>query len=367
MWLRHWNLVRDPFARQTDVYVPTPPHAEAVARLVHAIGSGVRLASLRAESGMGKSTVLAKALSEARMPGLRVAKSSAPLDGASLYDQLARSLRLRHNPDASKTQAWRALADAARLIAAQRGRLVLVVDDGHFLADRIDLERLLHLHDGSTVSLIVIERPDGSNDLPDAFAIPLDALTRSESDTYLTAKLGRAGRDGPTFAPKALTRLHAIAEGVPGRIDGLAGLAMRAAAIGVVVSDLPAAAFTEFTQQAAMRKFLFWPAAGDVYELLNEHAGDVVRMISALRAIAVAPDANTAPREPVRVAPTNDERAAVSQQIAALKAGVRAHDDVAPMHMRGRFNGPTGEALETLRASNPLVQGARAYQRTVGK
>lgn len=231
MWLRHWNMTRDPFPAQGGSYVATPPHDEAVARVVHAVRSGERLAVVRAGSGLGKSMVLTRALSEARMPGLRIARADAPPDAASLHAQIARSLRLRPAQDRSQHQIWQSLTDAARLIAAQRGRLVIAVDDAHRLADRLDLDRLLCLDSGSTVTILSFERPRDDDSHPDAFSIRLDPLTRSESSAYLAAKLHLAGRDTPLFSPAAMTRLHALTAGVPRRLDRLAGLALRDAAV----------------------------------------------------------------------------------------------------------------------------------------
>jgi len=235
VWLRHWNLVADPFPSSGGRYVATPPHDEAVARLVDAIRSRERWAVVRGEAGIGKSVALARALKESKTPGLRMARVEAPSNGHALYEGLARSLRLRLGPDSSRSQTWRTLSDAARLIAAQRGSLVLAVDDAHHLTsadDRLDLERLLHLVPVSTVTLIVLERPDDTTDGPiDAFPIRLDRLTRTESTHYLSTKLQRVGRDAPTFAPTALTRLHAMSAGIPRIIDRLAGFALRAGAI----------------------------------------------------------------------------------------------------------------------------------------
>ena len=134
-----------------------------------------------------------------------------------------------------KSEAWRALANAARLISAQRGRLVLTVDSAHHLAssaDRNDLERLLHLVPDSTVTLVCIKRNDLSPEQPvDALPIRLRPLTRTEAGDYLTTKLRLAGRDAPTFGPGVMTCLQSRANGVPRTLDRLSGLALRLAAI----------------------------------------------------------------------------------------------------------------------------------------
>ena len=62
MWRRHWKLSRDPFLDAGSPYVPTAPHEEAVARLVAIIENSQRRAVLRAGAGLGKSSVLARAM-----------------------------------------------------------------------------------------------------------------------------------------------------------------------------------------------------------------------------------------------------------------------------------------------------------------
>jgi type II secretory pathway predicted ATPase ExeA len=233
LWPGHWNLVRDPFAPGGSPYVSTPGHDEAVAQLVHAIAAGERRVSLIAESGMGKTIVLTRALAKAKTPSLRVALAVAPVDGPSLMASLARSLRLRHDPESSAARSWRALVDAARLIRAQRGRLVLAVDSAQWLDTpeaRRDLDRLVHLDSGPEpiVTLIEVSQPvgDTSQIAHEAIPIPLGPLTRGETSAYLATKLRLAGRDAPTFTPRGLTCLHSLAGGVPGRLDRLARLAL---------------------------------------------------------------------------------------------------------------------------------------------
>src|SRR4051794_19702616 len=43
VWMNHWRLAYDPFHGNRGPYVPLPTHEEAVARLVHAIETGLRV------------------------------------------------------------------------------------------------------------------------------------------------------------------------------------------------------------------------------------------------------------------------------------------------------------------------------------
>lgn len=223
----------DPFSEVDAPFIPTAIHAEAVARLVHVIESGQRLARLHAGAGLGKTMVLRRALELARGPGRRIFKASGPIDGLDLLTTLAERSGRRPTPGASRAEAWRSLSDAARLCRLQRLAVVLVVDDARGLtspADRLDLERLAHLdpHPEARVTLIQVDR-DADNETafdPWTLAVRLAPLTRAETSGYLIAKLTTAGRDQPTFTPKAATLLHALTSGIPRSIDRLASLAL---------------------------------------------------------------------------------------------------------------------------------------------
>ena len=236
-WHRHWNLDRDPFDPRAPAFVAAPPHAEAVARLVHAIEAAERSARLVAAPGLGKSAVLARAIELARAPNRRFGRASGPIDGASLFASLAAGLGARVDPGAGRGPTWRALGEAARVCAWQGQSIVLAVDDCQTLAsasDRGDLDRLDHLAADPSARLTVIRvgRPeaDRDGDEPEEWGLPirLGPLRRSEAADYVEAKLRAAGRDDPTFTPRALTLLHARSGGVPRGIDRIAALALMA-------------------------------------------------------------------------------------------------------------------------------------------
>ena len=239
MWLRHWKLDRDPFSNASPRFVPTSGHAEAVARLVHAIESGWPTASLRAGAGLGKSRVLAEALTEVRGPTLRIARSNGPMDGPALLADLAAGLGMTVPVEASRALAWRRLTEAIRLCQWQGLRVILAIDDAHHLvdpADRLDLQRLAHLDprfENAATVLVVGREPEMDFDSDQAwdFAIRLAPLTRTEAGDYLIAKLAAAGGEESAFSPKAITRLHALARGVPAGLDRLAMLALMVGAV----------------------------------------------------------------------------------------------------------------------------------------
>ena len=265
MWLRHWNLTRNPFDDRRVTFVETPKHTEAVSRLVHTIESAGRSARLLAGPGLGKSRVLARAIEATRSPTRRVARANGLTDGADLFATLATGLGSRLVPDAPRSTAWRALAEAARLCRWQGLHVVLAIDDCQGLregADRLDLDRLDHLDPDPATRLTVLRvgRPSEQTDDPSLgitwdLAVRLGPLTRSEAGNYLASKLDDAGRPEPAFTPRALTRLHSLSGGIPRGLDRLATLALMATAVRgleMVPSEVVEDASRECLQSSAI-------------------------------------------------------------------------------------------------------------------
>lgn len=236
---RHWGLTHDPFADGAGPFVETPVHREAAERLAYLIAAGERLAVLRAPAGLGKSRVLGHALGRSREPGRRIARVAGPIDGAGLFAGLAEGLGARLPAGVGRSAAWKALGDAVRVCRFSGQAVVLAVDDCHVPdqpADRLDLQRLAHLdpHPATRLTVVLVGRDEedaGAAPDPWGLAIRLMPLSRTEARPYLVAKLAGAGRAEVAFTPRAVTRLHALAGGVPRGLDRLASLALMAGAL----------------------------------------------------------------------------------------------------------------------------------------
>src|SRR5579883_2444311 len=68
VWQRHWGLSRDPFGVIDAPYVPLASHEDALGRLVYSIEQGQRFVTLVAGAGLGKTTVLRRAMDQVRGP-----------------------------------------------------------------------------------------------------------------------------------------------------------------------------------------------------------------------------------------------------------------------------------------------------------
>jgi type II secretory pathway predicted ATPase ExeA len=240
VWTHYWKLSVDPFIGPATPYVPVAPHEQALARLEDAIANGRRRVVLLGAAGLGKSLILARTVVRTRSPAQRAAFLSTPADGAALFAGLAERLGRRAPAGASRGLAWKTLEEAVRLCRWQRLRVVLVIDDCQHWTDRdhrLDLERLAHLDPHPEARVTVLQSYRTEADPPHAATAPwelvvrLAPLTRSDAETYLGAKLAASGRSGPTFEPRAISRLHAASEGNPGTLDRLATLALMAGAL----------------------------------------------------------------------------------------------------------------------------------------
>jgi type II secretory pathway predicted ATPase ExeA len=240
VWIDHWGIARDPFAEFEPTYVSLPSHDEAVARLVHTIESSRRPIIFNAPAGLGKTTVLRKAIAETRNPRRRFALISCPPDGTLLFTMLAERLGNRLGRESDRLKIWRALDRSIRAAALQGTHLVIVIDDCHQLttdAARRDLDRLAHLGSNTSADLTIVQvtRPDPDHpfDVNDSWslAVGLASLTRSQVECYLATKLGAVGCNEPIFTPRAITRLQAISQGVPRGIEQIASLSLMAGAV----------------------------------------------------------------------------------------------------------------------------------------
>jgi general secretion pathway protein A len=233
-------LDKDPFAEPPSAYVPLPGQEEALARLIHTVDAGHRLAILSGPRGVGKTSVLNRALLELRSIGRRIAMVTCPPNGPAIFGGLA--MRLGHDPaliGANPAASWLCLEREVRVSALQGLHVVLSVDGCHMLQQPqgfLDIERLCHLGESSrgTVTVFLVDGDDSLRDnLADrswSLEVRVRPLMRSEVELYLTARLASAGCAGLVFTPRAVTRLHALSGGITGGVNCLASLCLMAGA-----------------------------------------------------------------------------------------------------------------------------------------
>ena len=219
MWKSHWGFKREPFAEDESPYVSLPSHDEAVARLVHAIESGERRASLTAEAGLGKSTGSAPGVRGDADPRRRFVLLSCPRRRhVCCLAMLAERLGERVGREPSRLACWRALERAVRLASIQGMHVVIGIDDcrdPQTPQSERDIESARKPGSRRRARITVIRgRPaEAIAAMRSALrawtpAIWLESLTRSRGRALLTTKLASAGCDERDFHR---TRSHAAA------------------------------------------------------------------------------------------------------------------------------------------------------------
>jgi type II secretory pathway predicted ATPase ExeA len=236
IWLRHWDLQFDPFRPGAVPFVPIQGHEEAVARLVHLVEHGERRGEIRGVAELGKSVILHEALRRLRRPGRRLCLVRRPFDEGGMIRGLSLGFGRRFDPGVSISEALGHLLDCLRLDHAQGMGTVLAIDGDDLMAwesDRKVLDRLEALghQSGGAVTVLITGRSESVEPSRWPLRSRLDRLTRNTTESYLSAKLQAAGRFSPVFSERAILRLHAVAEGLPGVIDRLASLALKAGAL----------------------------------------------------------------------------------------------------------------------------------------
>ncbi|MGE3819734.1 MAG: AAA family ATPase [Isosphaeraceae bacterium] len=240
MWEAYWRLQGDPFLGPRPPFVRTDVHGEAVARVVHAIENSAPLMVVQGAWGVGRSTVLNRAVVETRAPCRRFARASGPPDVEGLLEGLVGAFGSRRGSLPSSSHS-RAFAESLQLAALQRLHPVVVIDDAEALwEERVSsrFERFLRQSAGGDRGLTVVialRDGEGPRDRRMRFArsgtAKLTPLTYSECVRYVEEKLARAGRRESTFEPLARVRLYDLTGGVPAAIDRLAAHAMMAGAV----------------------------------------------------------------------------------------------------------------------------------------
>jgi hypothetical protein len=182
-------------------------------------------------AGLGKTTVLRRALGETRSPRRRFARVNCPPDESLLFALLAERLGERVARDLGRLGSWRILERAIRASSLEGIQVILAVDncDARCTAEtRREIDSLVQLGSTSSARLTIIQleqsacpgRADPTG--PWSLAVDLLPLTRSQAERYLEMKLSAAGCTKPVFAPRAVTRLHGLSCGVPRNLERLA-------------------------------------------------------------------------------------------------------------------------------------------------
>lgn len=219
--------------------VLTPSHEEALSNLQYGITARKGITLLLGEAGMGKTTLLRKALTLRVRPGDADQEGWVYLNNPTLTRQeflevLADGFRLGPAAAASKTRLLTGLQQTL-LERHRRGQAsALIVDEAQSLPPELleelrllvniesDTEKLLPLVLAGQPELAERLNEHGLRQLKQRISLRcrLRALTLRETASYIATRIRLAGGDaGRVFTRDAVIAVHEAAEGIPRTIS----------------------------------------------------------------------------------------------------------------------------------------------------
>jgi general secretion pathway protein A len=241
MYREFYQLRERPFNKTPDprFLYQSPKHAEALARLLHAVEEQ-DIVLLTGEIGSGKTTLsraFIDSLDESYQPLLIINPRLSP-------SQLLRTVALRLGMD----EVSRYRHDLLESINAKLYELyeagkrpVIVIDEAQLIPGKATFEELrlltnFQLDDRNLLAIVLIGQTELRSRLQKkpyralqqriGIQYHLGPLDAEEVAAYVRHRIDIAGRTAPIFDEQALSLLYTYSEGVPRRINTIAGNAL---------------------------------------------------------------------------------------------------------------------------------------------
>ncbi|QBE62647.1 ExeA family protein [Pseudoduganella lutea] len=244
MYTRFFNLTRSPFSIAPDprYLFMSERHREALAHLLYGIGGGGGFVLLTGEIGAGKTTVC-RCFIEQVPEGCRLAYIFNPkLSVEELLQAVCDEFRIALPAGAGTVKHYVDAINRHLLESHARGEnSVLVIDEAQNLSAAV-LEQLrlltnLETSERKLLQIILIGQPElrGILARPELEQLAqrviaryhLGSLSAAETAHYIAHRLAVAGLSGPSpFPASVAATIHALAKGVPRRINLLCDRAL---------------------------------------------------------------------------------------------------------------------------------------------
>lgn len=241
MYEEFYGLREKPFNRTPDprFLYQSKKHAEAFARLQLAV-EDQDIVLLTGDIGCGK-TMLSRALVDSLDAGFHPVLIINPRLSPS---QLVRTIAMRFGmEDMGRFREDMLETINARLFALYEAgrRAVVIIDEAQLIPGKATFEELrlltnFQLDDRNLLALVLIGQTELRTRLQKrqfralrqriGMQYHLGPLDAAETAAYVEHRLRIAGREAPLFAPEAVELLYDYSEGVPRRINILAGNAL---------------------------------------------------------------------------------------------------------------------------------------------
>ncbi|PTS77646.1 general secretion pathway protein GspA, partial [Sphingomonas sp. HMWF008] len=241
MYEDHYGLSGRPFALTPDprFWFDTATHRKAMAYLGYGLAQGEGFIVITGDVGAGKTTLVGHLMDTVDATRLQVIKIvSTQIEAEDLLRMVAGGLDV--NADGlTKAQLLVAIERGLHATARAGRRTLLIVDEAQALpvSSLEELRMLSNFQTGGHALLQIFllgqpefrERLHGSDRLEQlrqrVIAMHhLDPMEREEVEPYMRHRLGVVGWSGrPHFTADAFTALYAGSDGVPRRLNQLAG------------------------------------------------------------------------------------------------------------------------------------------------
>ena len=249
MYKQYFGLTRNPFEISPDpfFYHPTPRHNEALANLHYGVGRRKGFIVITGEVGAGKTTLvghLMATIDRERLLAIRIA--STQIEPDDLLRMVANGVEI-DSDGMTKSQLLAAIERGLHATARAGRRTLLIVDEAQALniAALEELRLLSNLQAGGHALLQIFllgqpefrERLQGTGRLEQlrqrVIAMHhLEPMGPEEVEPYMFHRLMLVGwRGKPRFTADAFEALYRGSDGVPRRLNQLAGRVMLHGAI----------------------------------------------------------------------------------------------------------------------------------------
>lgn len=236
MYLKHWNLNKQPFLNvpKGSLFFPSPQHEEAVIRLSYVAQHSKGAAMLTGEVGSGKTTAaraLMNHLPEDKFETKMIVNPSLdPID-------MLRAVLLKFDENAesnSKTVLLDSLHKRFSRNLEKGISTVLIIDEVHVIKDHSTFEELRMLlnmqsDDEFLLTLILLGQPvllkkiSEFRPLKERISIKykLEPLDLENTQEYIAFRLKNSGALDNMFTQDAVSIIHQASKGIPLRINNI--------------------------------------------------------------------------------------------------------------------------------------------------
>ena len=350
MYEDHYGLTGRPFQLTPDprFWFETATHRKAMAYLGYGLAQGEGFIVITGDVGAGKTTLVGHLMATIDPTRLHVIKIvSTQIEAEDLLRMVAGGLDVESD-GLTKAQLLVAIERGLHATARAGRRTLLIVDEAQALpvSSLEELRMLSNFQTGGHALLQIFllgqpefrERLHGSDRLEQlrqrVIAVHhLDPMAADEVEPYMRHRLGVVGWDGrPHFTPDAYAAFHAGSDGVPRRLNQIAGRALLYGAIEQIETidgDAVAAVMADIAGDIPVAKAVAEPpspaiAPAPVAEVPRPLPISHTPPPAEPRPIRVERAAPVAPAAPVEtpVASSAQVDDSIADRIAALEARI---------------------------------------------